>query len=272
MAKQAAKKCVDGSVCGTKAAPSWLTTFGDLMALLLTFFVLLLSFSTTSQEDFQNAIGALQGALGVLDGEPLLTSPVQLHVPIVKGDITEARPTMKDAKSEIEKEVEASEQSENVEVVQGPEGIIIRIKEGVLFETGQADMRDAFASTLSRIGSVINQMPNEVVIEGHTDNVPIKTDAFADNHHLSTGRALSVMDYFVNEVGIERERLGIAAFGENKPLAPNDTPEGRSQNRRVEIRILYGEGEEEAKPDSVRGLIEAASLGVQEFAEPQPTQ
>lgn len=263
MAKQA-KKCVDGSVCGTKAAPSWLTTFGDLMALLLTFFVLLLSFSTTSQEDFQNAIGALQGALGVLDGEPILTSPVQLHVPIVKGDITEARPTLKDAKAEIEEEIEASGQAENIEVVAGPEGIIIRIKEGVLFETGDADMKDAFKSTLSRIGSVLNQMPNEVVIEGHTDNVPIKTADFSSNHHLSTGRALSVMDYFVQDVGIEAERLGIAAFGENKPLGPNDTAEGRSQNRRVEIRVLYGEGAEEASPDSVRGLIEGASLGVQE--------
>ena len=82
--------------------PAWLTTFGDLMALLLTFFVLLLSFSTTSQHDIEQAIGALQGALGVLDGEPILTSPVKLEVPIVKGTITEARPTIKDAKAELE--------------------------------------------------------------------------------------------------------------------------------------------------------------------------
>lgn len=244
--------------------PSWLTTFGDLMALLLTFFVLLLSFSTTSQHDFQKAIGALQGALGVLDGEPIMTSPINLHVPIVKGDITEARPTLKDAKAEIEEEVEASGQAENIEVVQGPDGLIIRIKEGALFQIGAADIQDAFKSTLSRIGSVLNQMDNEVVIEGHTDNVPIKTDEFASNHYLSTGRALTVMDYFVQDVGIEQERFSVAAYGENKPLAENDTPEGRSLNRRVEIRVLYSEGETEAKPDSVRGLIEAASLQVRQ--------
>ena len=263
MAKQA-KQCVDGSVCGTKAAPSWLTTFGDLMALLLTFFVLLLSFSTTSEDDFQEALGALQGALGVLSGEPILTSPIKLNVPIVKGDITEARPTLKDGKADLEEAVEAAGQSENIEVVQGPEGIIIRIKEGVLFGVGDASLQDAFKSTLSRIGSVLNAMDNEVVIEGHTDNVPIKTRDFSNNHHLSTGRALKVMDYFVNDVGIEKDRLGIAAFGENKPLATNDTQEGRSQNRRVEIRVLYGKGENEAKPDSVRGLIQAASLQVQQ--------
>ena len=94
MAKE--KKCPD-----CPEMPAWLTTFGDLMALLLTFFVLLLSFSTTSQADFEKAIGALQGALGVLDGEPILTSPIKLHVPIVKGDITEARPTLKEAKAEM---------------------------------------------------------------------------------------------------------------------------------------------------------------------------
>ena len=242
--------------------PSWLTTFGDLMALLLTFFVLLLSFSTTSQEDFNSAIGALQGALGVLDGEPILTSPVKLHVPIVKGDITEARPTMKDAKAELDEKLEASGQNDNVEVIQGPEGITIRIKEGVLFPTGTADMRDEFKSTLSQIGSVINQMGNEVLIEGHTDNVPISTADFENNHWLSAGRAGTVLDYFVNQVGIERTRLGMAGFGDNKPIADNGTAEGRAKNRRVEIRVLYGEGGEEAEPDSVKRLIEAASLQV----------
>ena len=249
--------------------PSWLTTFGDLMALLLTFFVLLLSFSTTSEEDFQEAVGALQGALGVLDGEPILTSPVKLNVPIVKGDITEARPTMKDAKAELEEEMEGSGQDENVEVIQGPEGIIIRIKEGVLFPVGAADIRDEFKSTLSRIGAVLNQVENEVVIEGHTDNVPIETDDFINNHWLSAGRAGQVLDYFVNEVGIERTRMGMAGYGDNKPLAENDTFEGRAQNRRVEIRVLYGDGPEEAAPDSVKGLIEAASLQVQSGPAPQ---
>lgn len=245
------------------ALPAWITTYGDLMSLLLTFFILLLSFSSVSEDEFKKAQGALQGALGVLSGDPVLTSPVELYVPIAKGQIQEARPTPEEVKKEIEKEMKAQGQAENVEVVKGPEGIIIRIKEGVLFETGQATVKDEFKATLSRIGSVINRVENEVVIEGHTDNVPIHTSQFANNHHLSGERAVQVLDYFVREVGIQRQRLGMAGYGENKPLAPNDTPEGRAKNRRVEIRVLYGEGEGEAKPDSVRGLLEGADLGVQ---------
>ena len=256
MAKQ--QKCPD-----CPEIPSWLTTFGDLMALLLTFFVLLLSFSTTSEQDFESAVGALQGALGVLDGEPILTSPIKLEVPIVKGDITEARPTLEDAKAKIEDEIAAQGQQDNVEVIQGPEGIVIRIKEGVLFESGFADLKDEFKSLLSRIGSVVNQMSNQVVIEGHTDNMPIDTEGFSNNHWLSSARALEVLDYFSEDVGIERKRMSAIGHGENRPLdeeADNDSYEVRATNRRVEIRVLYSEDGEQVVPDSVRQLIDAAGL------------
>lgn len=245
--------------------PGWLTTFGDLMALLLTFFVLLLSFSTTSQEDFEQAIGSLQGALGVLDGDPILTNPIKLEVPIVKGDITEARPTLKDAKAEIEKEIQAQGQQENVEVIQGPEGIVIRMKDHALFDTGKAELKEEFRSLLFRIGSVLNRLPeNSIEVEGHTDNMPIDNDDFKNNHWLSSARALQVVDVFAEDIGIERKRLAAMGYGEFKPLDPdadNDAFENRSLNRRVVIRVKY-EGEEQGNPDSVRALMGEADLGV----------
>ncbi|MFH1570563.1 MAG: flagellar motor protein MotB, partial [Gemmatimonadota bacterium] len=134
MAKQ--QKCPD---CA--GVPPWITTFSDLMSLLLTFFVLLLSFSSVDQDDFENAIGALQGALGVLDGKPILTSPVKLHVPIVKGDITEARPTMKDAKADIETITQEERQQQNVQVSVGDEGITIRIRDRAAFDSGRSQLK-----------------------------------------------------------------------------------------------------------------------------------
>ena len=259
MAKQ--QKCED-----CKETPSWLTTFGDLMALLLTFFILLLSFSTTKQEDFDSAMGSLHGALGVLDGEPILTSPIKLHVPIIKGDITEARPTLKDAVAEIEKEVESEEQQENVEVLQGPEGIIIRIRDQALFDSGKAEIKTELLPLLDRIGAVLNRMPNQIEIEGHTDNVPIRNDEFKNNHWLSNARALQVLDVFVEEVGIDQSRLSATGYGEFRPVdldADNDTRENQAMNRRVEIKVNFTEGEEEIAPENVRQLLEEADLGVQ---------
>ena len=129
MAKE--KKCPE---C-PKGLPAWLATFGDLMSLLLCFFVLLLSFSTMKQDDFEKAVGSLQGALGVLPGEPVLTSPIKLEWPIIKGDITQSR-TMKDAKAEIEKEVEAAGQLDNVEIIESDEGITISFKDSALSTSG----------------------------------------------------------------------------------------------------------------------------------------
>jgi len=237
------------------------------MALLLTFFVLLLSFSSTDQQDFENAIGSLQGALGVLDGDPIVSSPVKLHLPIVKGDIAEARPTMNDAKGELDEAVKEAGQQGTVQVVQGKEGITIKISDRAAFGVGLADIRDEFKSLLSRIGQVINRMPNAVVIEGHTDTSPISNESFPNNHWLSSARSLQVLDYFNYQVGIDRSRMSAMGYGEYRPvdpLADNDSAEARALNRRVEIRILYSETEGEAQPDSVRALIDEYGLGVTE--------
>ena len=232
------------------------------MSLLLTFFVLLLSFSTTSQEDFEKAIGALQGALGVLQGEPIMTSPIKMHVPMVKGDITEARPAVKDAVAEIEQEIEAQDQQDNVEVMQGPEGVIIRIRDQALFATGKADLKPEILPLLNTIGAVISRMPNAVEIEGHTDNVPISNDEFGNNHWLSSARALQVLDVFANEVGIKPQRLSAVGHGQFKPLVENDSPENRSQNRRVEIKIRFAENAEDVSTEDVEKFLQEADLGV----------
>jgi chemotaxis protein MotB len=258
MAKQ--KKCPE---C-PKGLPAWLATFGDLMSLLLCFFVLLLSFSTMKQDDFEKAVGSLQGALGVLAGEPIMNSPIKLERPIIKGDITEARPTLKEVKAEIEKEVEAEGQQENVEIIQSEEGITIRIKDQALYASGKADIKAEFLPLLNKIGGVLARMPNTVEIEGHTDNMAIKNDEFPNNHWLSSSRALGVLDVLRNEVGIAPGRLAAIGFGEFKPLVPNDTEEGRAENRRVEIKIRHQQDVEGSSEEMIKQLIEEAELGVAE--------
>ena len=140
------------------------------MALLLTFFVLLLSMSTMDKKEFEKAVGSLKGALSVLPGEPILTSPIKLEIPIVKGDITEARPTLKDAKAEIEEELEAQAQEENIEIIESEEGLTIRIKDNAIFDSGEALIKPEIMPVLNKIGSVLATLPNAIEIGGHTDN------------------------------------------------------------------------------------------------------
>ena len=244
--------------------PGWLATFGDLMSLLLTFFVLLLSFSTTKQEDFENAIGAIQGSLGVLDGEPLLNNPIKMHIPITKGDIVNAKPVKESVKKEIEEEIQAEGQEENVEVIEGPDGIIVRIKDNVAFGSGKAAVKEDFKALLTRIGAVLNRMPNPIEIEGHTDAMPISNEEFANNHWLSNARAMKVLDLLVDEVGIDGARMSAVGYGEHRPLYPHDGPES-SKNRRVEIKIRYSETDsDQADPETIRQLLQEDAFEVRE--------
>ena len=257
MAKQ--QKCPE---C-PKGLPGWLATFGDLMSLLLCFFVLLLSFSTMKKQDFEKAVGSLQGALGVLPGEPILTSPIKLHVPIVRGDITEARPTLKDAKSEIEKQVEAEGQQENVEIIESEDGITIRIKDNAVFSSGDAEIKSDILPLLNKIGGVLARLPNTVEIGGHTDNLPIQNEEFPNNHWLSSARALGVLDVFQNEVGMAAERMTAIGHGEFKPIVDNETDENRALNRRVEIKVRHRKESEDSSPELVRQLLREADIGVE---------
>ncbi len=260
MAKQ--QKCED---CAE--IPSWLTTFGDLMALLLTFFVLLLSMSTTKKEDFQNAMGSIQGALGLLEGEPILTSPVKMHVPNIKGDEIEDRPSLSEALKAIMEDVDAEGQPEKVEVIQGTKGLTIRIPDNALFASGKADLKPEMLSKLGLIGGALATLKNEITIEGHTDNRPINNEEFKNNHWLSNARALEVLDLFINEVGIDPGRLSAVGHGEFKPVDPNadnDLPENRAKNRRVEIKVNYETDKDGQAPDDLMRLMDKIGLGTQD--------
>jgi len=257
MAKK--EKCPD-----CPALPAWITTYGDMMSLLLTFFILLLSFSAIRQEEFNKAVGSLQGALGVLDGEPVLISPIKMEIPVTKGEIFEARPRIEEAMAEIQEQIEQEQQQQNIEVSQGQEGIIIRIRDQALFDRGQAEVKPEFLELLVKIGAILAQMPNAIDIEGHTDDVPIHNERFPNNHWLSTARALKVLDVFSYQSGIDRGRLSAIGFGEYRPLFPNDTPENQARNRRVEIKVRYAQGAEQMPPERVRELLDEGGTGVAE--------
>jgi chemotaxis protein MotB len=242
------------------ALPAWITTYGDMMSLLLTFFILLLSFSTIEIAKFTTAAGSFQGYLGVLDGEPRLVSPIQMYVPFSRGEELDALHTLRQAMVEIEEDIEAAGEQEDIEVVKGTEGMVIRIRDQAVFGSGEADIKPALRPLLLQIGAALAHIPNQIEIEGHTDNIPISSGRFPSNHWLSTTRAMRVLDLFAAESGIDGARLSATGFGEHRPLVANDTPEGRAKNRRVEIKVRYDKGDQTAPPAEVQQLLQQNGL------------
>lgn len=125
-----------------------------------------------------------------------------------------------------------------VKLIQNERGITVSILDDILFASGKADLNKDSKNVLNKLSNVIRTIPNDLRIEGHTDNVPISSNVYPSNWHLSVARATNTAYYLMTDEGIPQGRVSIVGYSEFKPVAPNSTIEGRAQNRRVDIVIL----------------------------------
>jgi len=217
--------------------PGWVVTYGDMMSLLLTFFILLLSFSSIQESKFKEAMESLQGALGVLQK---VTTVIDFKTMVVH----EARQTDNE---EIYYQIKKLEQflldeglDQAVEIELTADGIRLRVVDSFLFPSARADLQPQALKLLSGIAGMLDGMGQEITISGHTDSVPIHTARFPSNWELSAARAIAVARRF-QEQGVDPQRMSAVGYGEFQPLETNATPEGRSVNRRVEIFLKMDE-------------------------------
>ena len=217
--------------CPPPGAPAWVVTYGDMMSLLLTFFVLIVSFSSIEQVKFKAAISSIQDGLGIWpDNSGILTS-----IQLFQNQTQQAREAQ-EIVEELAEYLEQNDLTDLVEVYNTPAGVRLIISDPVLFESGGAIIKPDFARVLRGLSGVIGKREfSDIKVEGHTDNVPIKTDDYPSNWELSADRALNVVKYMAFEAGMDPAKLSAVGYGEYRPRASNDTPEGRGQNRRVEI-------------------------------------
>jgi len=214
-------------------APFWMLTYGDVMTLLLSFFVLLLSFSSVQEAKFHQAVGALQAALGVLN-----SSDAVFETPASTGDKPlEDIPLVEDRMKEVADAMAAIDSLDSgVDVIPTSEGYAIRMSSPVLFDLASAELKPEGRAILAKVAGTLRPTGDNIRVEGHTDNVPIHTAKFPSNWELSTARALSVLK-FLNANGIAPTRLSAVGYGEFRPLVDNNTQAHRDVNRRVEIYV-----------------------------------
>jgi chemotaxis protein MotB len=218
-------------------APAWVVTFGDLMSLLMTFFVLLLSFATMEKpREIEEAIVSIKGQFGVM---PLNLTAVQVNPMPIR--MKRMPKKVEDAARDLAREAQVSGQSEAVKVVYDATGAIkISLPNHILYNAGDDQLLPGSLTFLQEVGDILSALPEDSFFEihGHTDTSPLgNTQTFRDNKDLSYGRADSVMRYLSNTSSMSLERFRAVANGSSQPIAPNTTPEGRQTNRRVEIFI-----------------------------------
>lgn len=220
----------------------WLVTYADLITLLMVFFVVLYSMSKVDANKFQAMADALSVSLG--SGAPALQLDVSQYpegtAPVDEGATTTPSPEQTSIDNIKEKlDAFAQDNSINSQLVTDVEerGLVISIQETLLFDSG-SDILSLQAHTILRqISAILAASPNYIRVEGHTDTIPISSGRFPSNWELSVLRASNVIHILSSE-GIDVKRMSAVGYGEFRPLAANDTPEGRARNRRVDLIIL----------------------------------
>jgi chemotaxis protein MotB len=207
----------------------WLATFNDMVTLLLTFFVLILSMSKLDVAKVKEAVYAINDALGMLSFAE-------------KGDIKAFEPFIIPIKNRgssfSEKKRELAEHIDkigNMDAKVIEEGVSIILKEKLFFKTGMSEIEERNYSALKNLCSILQKTDCQIRVEGHTDDVPIENKRFPSNWELSVARAVSVVKYFISKGNISPERLSAAGYGDSKPLYPNVSDHNRELNRRVGI-------------------------------------
>lgn len=223
----ARKKKNDG---GGGGAPEWLVTYSDLVTLLLTFFVLLLSMANMDKVKFHDALGSLKGAFG-LSGS------------IGKMDITKPKvisfaPMDDDYVSRLYQKVNTVltrlRIDKDIDLVKDRGAVVLRVKESILFDSGSTLLKTEAHPILRKIAVLIKPLPLNMRIEGHTDNMP-SGDPKMTNWDLSVQRAVSTLKFFANEDLVPLERMSAVGYGAQQPLVPNNSGKQRILNRRVEF-------------------------------------
>lgn len=218
---------------------AWLMTFTDLMMLLLVFFILLYSMSSLKVERFEAALRSIQASLGSPDVVYVVREVVkEVDIESPPQTIEEATgiaPREEKVVKEIEQIIQDQDISEYVDVYRQGEKIIIQIRGTALFNTSAADLNVTAQPIFEDVMKVFERYTEyNINIRGHTDNLPIRSRRYPSNWELSTARAASVLRWFI-ERGVAPERMSASGYADYAPVAPNDSPENRARNRRVEF-------------------------------------
>jgi len=243
---------------------AWAIPYGDLVTLLLAFFVVMYAVSSMNEGKYRVASDSLSAAFA---GTPRTMEPVPIgdKAAKAKGDVTvsgvkpkqaiqfpdkaeaatQAKRVEDDAlqaqlaqmTDDLEKAMQVLIDQDLIRVERAPSWVEVEIKTDILFPSGSAEIGTAAVTILERLAGILAERPYPIRIEGHTDNRPIKTAQFPSNWELSGARAARIVRLF-EERGIAPTRMVVAGMGENQPLAGNDSVEGRNRNRRVAVVIL----------------------------------
>ena len=228
----------------------WVISYADFVTMLLALFVVMYAISTKDVNEISRALKQVfmvqEQMYDETDGSqtyekqkynyPSTTEEIQLMFPTKS--VVEGMPPVDESEILYQKLKEKFQETTSLSVVKEKRGTIIRINDTMLFDEGSAIIKSGAQSTLKKIATELVELENPILIEGHTDSIPIKNEKYPSNWELSTARATNIIKYLTESRIITPKRLSAVGYGEYVPIADNSTKDGRAKNRRVDIIVL----------------------------------
>ncbi|MDW0117827.1 flagellar motor protein MotB [Sporosarcina thermotolerans] len=240
MSRKRKKKRDDGHV-----DESWLLPYSDLLTLLLALFIVLFASSSVDERKLSRMSSVFSEIFDGGTGAMQNTSPTPVPSYNTKGIQGNANPayledqqTLEEIRSSLDDYIAVNELENQFQTKLTEEGLLVTIRDSILFESGKATIKAEYTNLAKDIGNLLKfEKPRQIVVTGHTDNVPINNAEFPSNWELSMMRALNFLKVLIDTNNLDPQLFSVKGYGENKPVASNDTAEGRSKNRRVEVLI-----------------------------------
>ena len=224
---------------------SWMITYSDMITIMLCFFMVFFILSATESDTLQQLQMRLTAQVSDLDQEVGRLTMENTRLQTEKQQLAQSLFGLNNLNQDVSHSREDfivflrdNDLLDQVQILENERGLMIRFKDSVLFDSGSADVSRQGLEIMERIGEKLLDIGNPVVVEGYTDNVPINTAIYPSNWELSSARAITVARYLIYDIGVKDERISVTGFGEQHPIDTNDTPEGRANNRRIEITVL----------------------------------
>ena len=236
----------------------WLVSYADFITLMFAFFVVMFASSQTDRAKAQQVSDSIKNALGhdkitnaisgILGGAPGLKeqgnamrhgpggAKKATSDPVAK--MAELLPSLKILQSQLKTEIASG----MLQVSMEGRGLVISLRQAAFFPPGQDVIDESTYSTIEKLAQVILAVPNKLRLEGHTDNIPIHNARYRSNWELSSARSVTMLELLTTRYHVPESRLSVGGYAETIPIASNDTPEGRAQNRRVDVVILNENG------------------------------
>jgi chemotaxis protein MotB len=226
----------------------WEVVYSGFILIMLCFFIMLCSFSTMEEAKVMRFVRSFTNAVSFFPGGRSFESGTVI-LPESAGMVA-SRNELAKLFENLERLSDRFNLKDKIELLFSKEGLVMRLSEHTLFESGVASISPQALPLLEKMGALVAQTTYLIRIEGHTDDVPIHTAVFPSNWELSTARAVNVLRYLIEHHRIDSQRLSAEGFGEFQPLVANDTPANRSKNRRVEVIFMRPDLENPAIEES----------------------